>query len=226
MSQPPYPPQQPQPSMRPQQQPYHPYGQAAPAQQPPGYGPMSGPVPGPIGGPGRPPTHPAPPFQPQPFGRRPGGGGHPVGAVFLGFAVSVVISLFYSGLIVATYEDQTFITANALYLGHALLNGAVVGSLVGLVGGRGNGARVFASLIAMLGAFFGYANAVPLVFAFEETPKAAWDLIAYEPFLPAKAWWTDEVPGGVDWFSPLGLIVAAATAWGLAYAIGVRRRRG
>lgn len=240
MNQPPHPPQPPQPSVQPQQNPYNPYGQAAPPQRPPGYG--TGPVPGPMPipppgqvpgqvpgsahGPGHPPMHSAPPFQPQPYGQRPNAGGHPVLAVFLGFAVSVVVSLVYSGLVVATYKEQTFATANVLYLGHALLNGTVVGSLVGLVGGRGNGARVFGALVAVLGTFFGHTNAIPLVFAYEETPKAAWDLITYEPFLPAKAWWTDEASGGVDWFSPLGLVVAAVTAWGLAYAVGARRRRG
>ncbi|EKX60944.1 hypothetical protein Sipo8835_03420 [Streptomyces ipomoeae] len=213
MNQPPPPPAQPQ------QNPYNPYGQPAPPQQPPGYGPLPTP--------GQPSTHPAPPFQPQPFGQRPnaGGGGHPVGAVLLGFLVSVLVSLLYSGLNVATYKDQSITTANILYLGHALLNGAVVGSLVGLVGGRSNGARIGAAVIAALGAFFGYTNSLPLIFAFEETPAAALDLVTYDFFFPAKAWWTSETNGGVDWFSPLGLVLAAATAWGLAHALGTRRRR-
>jgi hypothetical protein len=215
-----------QPPPPPQQNPYNPYGGPVPQQQrPPGYGPLPTP--------GQPPTHPAPQFQPhpapqfqpQPFGQRPNAGGHPVGAVLLGFVVSFVVSLIYTGINVATYEDQSLTVANTLYLGHALLNGAVVGSLVGLVGGRSNGARIGAAVIAALGAFFGYTNILPLVIAYEETPIAAWDFLSYEPFFPAKAWWTDETAGGVDWFSPLGLVLAAATAWALAYALGSRRRR-
>lgn len=31
--------------------------------------------------------------------------------------------------------------------------------------------------------------------------------------------------GGVDWYSPLGLVIAAAAAWGLAYVIGTKRGR-
>jgi hypothetical protein len=169
--------------------------------------------------------HPAPPFQPRPIAQRSDAGGHPVGAVLLGFLVSGLVSLLYAGLNVATYKDQSLTTANVLYVGHALLNGAIVGSLVGLVGGRSIGARIGAAVIAALGAFFGYTNSLPLIFAFEETPAAAWDLLTYEPFFPAKAWWISETDGGVDWFSPLGLVVAVATAWGLAYVIGAKRRR-
>lgn len=203
----------------PPQHPYQPYGQPVPPQQPPGPPPGYGPQP--VHG-----THPAPPFAPQPFVRRPPrAGGHPVGAVLLGLLASFLVALLYTVLNVATYKDQTLTTANALYLGHALLNGAIVGLLVGLVGGRGNGARIGAALIAALGAFFGYTNSLPLVYAVESTPTAAWDLLSYEPFFPAKAWWTSEADGGVDWFSPLGLVLAAAAAYGLAYAMGARRRR-
>ncbi|MEU6799438.1 hypothetical protein [Streptomyces neyagawaensis] len=202
----------------PPQHPYQPYGQPVPPQQPPGPPPGYGPQP--VHG-----AHPAPPFAPQPFGQRPPrAGGHPVGAVLLGLLASFLVALLYTLLNVATYKDQTLTTANALYLGHALLNGAVVGLLVGLVGGRGNGARIGAALIAALGAFFGYTNSLPLVYAVESTPTAAWDLLSYEPFFPAKAWWTSEADGGVDWFSPLGLVLAAAAAYGLAYAMGARRR--
>ncbi|MGJ5826374.1 hypothetical protein [Streptomyces ossamyceticus] len=201
----------------PPQHPYQPYGQPVPPQQPPGppgYGPQ------PVHG-----AYPAPPFPPQPFVRRPpSAGGHPVGAVLLGLLVSFLVALLYTVLNVATYKDQTLTTANALYLGHALLNGAIVGLLVGLVGGRSNGARIGAALVAALGAFFGYTNSLPLVYAVESTPTAAWDLLSYEPFFPAKAWWTSEADGGVDWFSPLGLVLAAAAAYGLAYAMGTRRR--
>ncbi|WP_244184375.1 hypothetical protein [Streptomyces cellostaticus] len=175
--------------------------------------------------PGQAPMHPAPPFQAPPFGQRPNAAGNPVGAVFLGFLVSVVVSFLYSGINVATYKEQSLTTANILYLGHALLNGSVVGSLVGLVGRRSNGARIGAAVIAALGAFFGFANSLPLIIADSETPRVAWDLLQHEPFWPAKAWWNNETGGGVDWFSPLGLVIAAAAAWGLAYAIGNKRGR-
>ncbi|MER5937493.1 hypothetical protein ABT121_09260 [Streptomyces sp. NPDC001928] len=168
--------------------------------------------------------HPAPPFQAPPFGQRPNTSGHPVGAVFLGLFASIIVSLLYSGLILATYKDQSITTANTLYLGHALINGAIVGWLVGLVGHRNTGAHTWGAVIAALGAFFGYTNAIPLVFADSESPGAVWDLLRYEPFWPAKAWWTDQSTDGVDWFSPLGLVLAAAAAWGLAYLIGNRRR--
>ncbi|MGW0708218.1 hypothetical protein ACWD4G_20060 [Streptomyces sp. NPDC002643] len=240
--------QQPPPPAQPPHHPYNPYGgpQAGvpqqppgpvPQQPPPGYGPQSTPAAGPPpmqpgypGHQGHPgqlghPGHPAPPFRPQPMPPRPNSGGHPVGAVFLGFAVSFLVAFLFTILIATTYEDLTFATSTALYLGHALLNAAIVGSLIGLVGGRSAGARVAAAIIAALAAFFGYTNALPLIFAIEETPSAAWDLITYEPFFPAKAWWNDEGSGGVDWTSPLGLVLAAGTAFALAYVVGNRRRR-
>ena len=170
------------------------------------------------------PMHAAPPFQAPPFGQRPNASGHPVGAVFLGFFVSVIVSLLYSGLILATYKDQSITTANTLYLGHALLNGAIVGWLIGLVGHRNTAAHVWGAVIAALGALFGYTNAIVLVLAESRGGGAVWDLVRYEPFWPAKAWWTDN-SGEVDWFSPLGLVLAAAAAWGIAHLIGNRRRQ-
>jgi hypothetical protein len=167
----------------------------------------------------------APPFHAPPFGQRPHASGHPVGAVFLAFFVSVVVSLLYSGLILATYKDLTFITANALYLGHALINGAIVGALVGAVGHRNTGAWTSGAVVAALGAFFGYTNAWPLILAESQSPAAVWDLVRYDALLPAKAWWNDETDGGVDWFSPLGLVLAAAAAWCLAYLVGNKRRQ-
>lgn len=172
------------------------------------------------------PMHQAPQFQAAPpFGQRPNASGHPVGAVFLGFFVSVIVSMLYSGLILATYKDLSLTTANTLYLGHALINGAIVGFLIGTVAHRNNGAWISGAIIAALGAFFGYTNAIPLVFADADSPSAVWDMVRYEPFWPAKAWWTDESADAVDWFSPLGLVLAAAAAWGLAYLIGSRRRQ-
>ncbi|MFJ8538587.1 hypothetical protein [Streptomyces sp. NPDC093591] len=169
--------------------------------------------------------HAAPPFQAPPYGQRPNASGSPVGAVFLGFFASVIVSLLYSGLILVTYKDQSVTVANILYLGHALLNGAVVGFLVGMVGHRSNGAWICGAIIAALGAFFGYTNSLVLVFAESDGGGAVWDLVRYEPFWPAKLWWTDNPDSGVDWFAPLGLVLAAAAAWGLAYLIGNKRRQ-
>ncbi|MFI6439458.1 hypothetical protein [Streptomyces sp. NPDC050759] len=214
MSQPPPYPPPPQPPQQPQGG-YNPYMQPAPQQQP-GFGPP--PVPG------QPPMHPAPAFQPpQPLGQGPATDGNPVGAIVLGLAASVLVALLYTGLIAATYREQSVTVATVLYLAHALINGAVVGFLVGSVGRGHNGAGIGGAVIAALGAFFGYVNALPLIFALEETPLAAWHFLQAQPFFPAKAWWNDEASGGVDWFSPLGLVVAAAAAWGLAYAIGRKR---
>ncbi|MCX4856489.1 hypothetical protein [Streptomyces canus] len=176
----------------------------------------------PLARPGQPP---APAFQPpQPLGQRPATGGNPVGAIVLGLAASVLVALLSTGLIAATYKEQSLTVANVLYLAHALINGAVVGFLVGTVGRGNNGAGIGGAVIAALGAFLGYVNALPLIFALGETPLAAWHFLQAEPFFPAKAWWNDEASGGVDWFSPLGLVVAAAAAWGLAYALGSKRR--
>lgn len=172
------------------------------------------------------PMHAAPPpFQAPPFGHQPTAGGHPVGAVLLGLFASVIVSLLYSGLMLATYKDQSLTTAHTLYLAHALVNGAIVGCLVGSVAHRSAGAHVGGAVIAALGAFFGFTNTVPLIIAESQSPSAIGDMMEADPFLPAKAWWNNEIDGGVDWFSPLGLVLAAAAAWGLAYVIGNSRRR-
>lgn len=172
------------------------------------------------------PMQPTPPFQAPPFGQRPNASGNAVGAVFLGLLVSFIVSLLYSGLILATYKDITSTTvANTLYLGHALLNGAIVGALVGKVGHGSNGARIGGAVIAALGTFFGNTNALTFIIAKEKSLMAIRDMLEYTPFLPAKAWWNDETTGGVDWFSPLGLVLAAAAAWGIAYLIGNQRRQ-
>ena len=190
--------------------PYNPYQQPAP--------PSMTAVPAPVPGP------PPPNWAPSPLAPQPNTVGNPVGAIFLGLFASVVVSLLYSGVILATYKEQSTTTANLLYFAHALLNAAVVGLLVGQVGRGSNGAKIGGAVIAALGTFFGYANSIPLVFALEETPKAAFDLFGQEPFLPAKLWWQNNA-GGVDWPNLLGLVLAAAAAWGLAHAVGNRRRR-
>ncbi|MFF4509208.1 hypothetical protein [Streptomyces sp. NPDC001401] len=242
MSQPPFqPPPQPAQPPQPPQNPANPYAQPAPPpQQPPGFGPSAPQQPpmqaGPAPVPGQPPMmyggpqpaypmQPAPPFQAPPFGQRPNATGNPVGAVFLGFFVSFVIALLYTGVMVATYKDQTYATANVLYFAHAILNGAVVGALVGKVGRDSNGGRIGGAVVAALGAFFGYANALPVIIVKEQSFMALKTLLEGEPFFPAKAWWHNDSHGGVDWLNLLGLVVAAAAAWGIAYLIGKNRRQ-
>lgn len=243
MSQPPF-----QPPPQPSQDPGNPYMQPAAPQQAPGFGPppaagqppmQAGPPPMPGQPPMQPgmppvpgqhpmqpmyPMQPTPPFQ-APYGQRPNASGHPVGAVFLGFFASVVVSLLYSGLVLATYKDQTLTQAHTIYLVHALANGAIVGWLVGMVGHRSTGAHVSGAAIAAAGTFFGFTNAIPLIIAESQSTAAIGDMMEADPLIPAKAWWNNEIDGGVDWFSPLGLLLAAAAAWGLAYLIGSRRRQ-
>lgn len=249
MSQPPFQPPQ-QPSQPPQapQYPANPYAQPAPPapQQPSqGFGPPAapqqppmhaGPAPvpgqppvygGPQAFPGQPgyPMQPAPPFQAAPFGQqRSTASGNPVGAVLLGLLVSLVVSLLYSGLIMATYKDQSDSTVRVLYFAHALLNGALVGALVGKVGHRSNGAKVGGAVVAALGAFFGYANAIPFIVVNSSSVQTLRDLLENDPFFPAKAWWHGSSGnGGVDWLHLLGLLVAAAATWGIAHLIGNKR---
>ncbi len=235
MSQPPFQPppppsQPPQPPQQPPQSAYNPYSQpTTPQQQPPTFGPA--PVPGqppmqggPAQNPGQPPVYGAPAYPAPAFGQQPSPSGSPVGAVLLGFFVSVIVSLFYSGLILLTWKDQTVAVANTLYLGHALINGAIVGALVGAVGHRNGGAWACGAVVAALGALFGYTNGSMLIFAVEESPVALMHLLEYEPFFAFKGWWNDEANGGMDWFSPLGLVLAAAAAWGIARLIGDKRR--
>lgn len=147
--------------------------------------------------------------------------GHPVGAVFLGFFASVVVSLLYSVLNMATYKDQSETAAHVLYVAHALLNGVVVGVLVGLVGRRSTGASICAAVIAPLGAFFGYTNSIPLIIADSQGTSAFGDMMEEVPFLPAKSWWATQYDSRL--ISLLGLLVAALAAWALAYAVGKRR---
>ncbi|MGW8887900.1 hypothetical protein [Streptomyces sp. NPDC055749] len=209
MSQPPQPPQ------------YNPYSQPPPMppQAPPGYGAPQQP---PMQSWQQQPMHPGQPYpqQPMPFGQQEKLG-HPVGAFFLGYFASVVVSLVYSGLVLATYEDQTKDVAQILYIAHALLNGAVVGTLIGLVGRRSGGAWICGAIIAPLGVFFGHTNAVPMIIADVNGMAAIGDMMEADPFIPAKAWWGSA--GDTEWISLLGLAIAAATAWVLAYATGRRR---
>lgn len=195
---------------QPQPPPYNPYNQPPPLPPtPPGYGAPQQPYAG----------QPYPP-QPMPYGQQERRG-HPVGAFFLGYFASVVVSLAYSVLVWATYEDQTKDAAQIMYIAHALLNGAVVGALIGLVARRSGGAWVSGALIAPLGVFFGYTNSVPMIIADISGMAAIGDMLEDDPFIPAKAWWGSY--GDTEWISLLGLALAAAMAWLLAFATGRRR---
>ena len=202
--------------------PYNPYNQPPvllqqpTAQQQPGPG-----VPPPF--PGQLPQHGQPyPAHSAPFGQQPArAGGRPVGAFFLALLASVLVSLIYSAVIVATYKDQSQDTVHILYVLHALINGAAVGILTGLVGHRSSTARAAGTVVAALGAFFGYTNAVPLVIADSSGFQALRNILEYDPLAPAKAWWGSQ--SGGEWISLLGLLLAAAAAWGLAHAIGRNR---
>ncbi|MEW2402675.1 hypothetical protein [Streptomyces sp. NPDC046862] len=238
MSQPPFqpPPLPPQPPQQPPQPPqapqssYNPYSQPGPPQQPPQQQlPQQQPAFGPPPVPGQPPMQPmqhATPYPAAPFGQGQSGtgnAGNAFGAILLGFVVSFVISLVYVGINLATYKEQSTTVSNALYLLHALLNGAAVGALAGTVGRGSNGARVGAAIIAVLGTFFGYTNTVVSLFLKDGSLMPLRYMLEDNPLYPAKAWW-DTQGGGVDWFSLLGLPLAAAAAWGLAYLIGNKGR--
>jgi hypothetical protein len=155
-----------------------------------------------------------------PLGQQPRRG-HPVGAFFLGFLASVVVSAIYSVVTVATYKEQSADTALTLYVLHGLLNGAAVGAVIGLVARRGTGAHISGSFIAALGVFFGYTNAVPLIIADSQGAPAVGDMMEIDPLIPVKSWWGSQ--SDTEWVSLLGLAVAAGAAWGLAHVIGRRR---
>jgi hypothetical protein len=179
---------------------------------PPGFG-------APLPVPGQFPIQPSYPYA-APYGPQPNSG-NPVGAFFLGLFVSVVIALLYSLIMYATYQDQPKNAAQTIYVIHALLNGAVVGAVVGLVGRRSVGAQISGAFVAMLGAFFGYANAVVLIYTDVGGLSAFSDMIRFDPFMPATVWWGSQSGAGL--ISLLGLLAAAVAAWGLAFVIGRRR---
>ncbi|MBT2529234.1 hypothetical protein J7E91_28480 [Streptomyces sp. ISL-99] len=202
-----------QPPPMPQQAPGPPQGFGAPPPAP-GQFPMQPGPPGPAGQPG----HPGFPF-PAPYGQPQKPPGSPAGAFFLGLLVSVVVATVYSFVMYATFEDQSKNTAQAMYVIHALLNGAAVGAVVGLVGRSRGGARICGAVVAVLGGFFGYTNGVVLI-AFD----SGWleDMVRFDLFFPAKNWFGSD--GVTQLIAVLALVGAAAAAWGLAYAIGKNRR--
>ncbi|MFE2106983.1 hypothetical protein ACFXAF_14080 [Kitasatospora sp. NPDC059463] len=200
----------------------NPYQQPPQPQQPPAYG-VPQPYPGqPYAGqpyPGQPYPGPAPaaPYAP------PRASGSPVGAFFLGFAASLVVAAVYSAIFVFTFDaHQSRGSVHTLYLAHAFVNGAVVGLLVGLVGRRSPGAWIAGAVVAVLGAFFGYANAVPFMVLRDSGADGLQFMLEHEPFGPAKAWWGGW--DGSEWISLLGLAIAALAAWGTAFLTGRNRR--
>lgn len=182
------------------------------------------------GQPGQPPAQ--PPFQQQPPmpgpqqqfpypGQPAGRPGSAVGAFFLGLLVSVVLSLIYAGIFFATYKDLTdAATVHILYFAHAVINGAAVGAVAGLVGRRNNAAHVAAGVLAVLGAFFGQANAAVFV-QLDIAGSDLYYLLRERPFFPAEMWWGQDAESGL--LSLLGLVLAAAAGWGIARLIGSRR---
>ncbi|MDI3388374.1 hypothetical protein QIS99_19515 [Streptomyces sp. B-S-A8] len=176
----------------------------------------------PQGFPGQPPAPPQFQGGPMPYPpQRTGSPGSPVGAFFLGLLVSFVISLIYVVVIFASYKSLTDEAAGyALYYGHALLNGAAVGAVAGLVGRRSNGAHVSAGIIGALGAFFGSTNA--FVALYLDTPGSSPTFLLREmPFFPAQAWWGPDAGSGM--LALLGLVLAAGAGWGIARLTGSRR---
>ncbi|MET9513071.1 hypothetical protein ABZX62_32255 [Streptomyces flavidovirens] len=197
---------------------YNPGHQPPVPQQPPG--PPQGFGGPPPFGPGQFPAQPAYPNQ-APYGQQPRSG-NPVGAFFLGFLVSFFVAMIYSVVIYATAEDQSRNVGLTLYILHALLNGAAVGAVVGLVGRRSVGAWISGIVVAMLGTFFGFANGMVFMYLDIGGMRFLGDMLMEDPFFPAKAWWGSR--SGTELHSLLGLVVAAAAAWGLAFVTGRNRR--
>lgn len=200
-----------QPPPVPPQPPGPPQGFGAPAPAPaPGQFPMQ---------PGY--QYPAAPYAPYPYGQQPNSG-KPVAAFFLGLLFSVALASLYSLVIYASYEDTSQDVARVLYVAHALLNAAAVGTVVGLVARGRVGAHISGAVVAMLGAFFGYTNGVALIFTDVGGMSTFSDMMEDDPFTPAKAWWGD--PSDPELISLFGLLVAGVVAWGMAFLIGRRRR--
>lgn len=151
----------------------------------------------------------------------PANSGSPVGAFFLGLLASFVIAMIYALVTMATIKDQSYGVVNALLIGHGLLNGAVVGWLVGLVGRRSTGAHVGGAIVAVLGAFFGFTNAMTFITADTGGFQSVVEMVKYTPLFPAKAWWGVDATGHL--LSLLSLAAAAAAAWGVAFAVSRKR---
>ncbi|NBE54428.1 hypothetical protein, partial [Streptomyces boluensis] len=203
-----------------------------PPQAPPG--PPAGPPPATPqqGFPGQPPAQPQFPQQqppmpgmqqqlPYPGAAAAGARGSAAGAFFLGLLVSVVVSLIYAGIFFGTYKNLTdMTTVNIVYMAHAVINGAAVGAVAGLIGRRNNAAHVAAAIVAVLGAFFGQANAAFFV-QMDVMGSDVYYLLQEKPFFPAEMWWGRDVESGM--LSLLGLLLAVLAGWGIARLVGSRR---
>ncbi|MFJ8038999.1 hypothetical protein ACIRBX_00610 [Kitasatospora sp. NPDC096147] len=155
---------------------------------------------------------------PQPQARR----ANPVGAFFLALVGSFVVTGLYCAVIWLSYQELTPDWGNLLYLVHAVVNGAVVGLLTGLVGRDSGGARVAAAVIAALGAFFAVVDSILLVVLDSAGMHGLESYLRYDRLGPVKAWWGAH--GDTEWLAVLGLVLAASAAWLLAYLVGRRRR--
>jgi hypothetical protein len=240
MSQPqfqPQPGQPPQPNQPPQPPQYNPYAAqpGVPPQmpmQPPGPPPMPPQQPGPppMQAPGQPPVQPpglqAWPGQPWPGypvqpGQQQPRRGNPAGAFFLAFLVSFLLTVVYAlvrGL--AWHLITTEAAAITVWALATLVNGAAVGLVAGKVGGDSAGVRAGAAVVGALGAFFSSTNAaIAMTIA-----VGGWTEFVFiwkdNPFYPAASWWGTEL----HWLSVLGLVVAGGLAFGLALAVGKKRR--
>lgn len=154
------------------------------------------------------------------MGRQPNSGS-PVGAFFLGLLASFVIAAIYTAINAATLAEMSYAMVNTLLIGHALVNGAVVGWLVGLVGRRNTGAHIGGAVVAVLGAFFGFTNSIPFVMGGSGGFHAFLDMMKFTPMLPVKIWWGTDAVGHL--LSILSLLAAAGAAWGVAHAVGGKR---
>ncbi|WP_197287823.1 hypothetical protein [Streptomyces apocyni] len=225
MSQPwqPQPPQQPNPyGQQPPGPPQQPgYGYPGPPQQQPGYG-YPGPPMAQQPGPPMQPMQPGYAYPPQGFqpGFPPPAAGNPAKAFFLGLLVSVVGSLVFAGILVASYEDLSKVGLKLSYVGFALAIGALVGAVVGKSGARGASTMVIAGLLAALGTFFGYTNGQVFILADALDADIVGELLEDDPFFPAESWWEGSLKEGI---ALLGLAAAAGAACATAHLAGKRR---
>lgn len=214
---PPQPQSQPAAPGVPPQMPMQPPGPPPMPPQQPGRPPMQAPgLPGQQGWPGQPlPGYPVQPGQQLPKS------GSPAGAFFLALLVSFLITVVYAlvrGL--AWHLITTEAAAITVWALATLVNGAAVGLTAGKVGGDSAGVRVGATVVGVLGAFFGSTNAaIAMTIA-----AGGWTRFVFvwkdNPFYPATSWWGTEL----HWLSVLGLVVAGGLAFGLALAVGKKRR--
>ncbi|MCT2588940.1 hypothetical protein LHJ74_03145 [Streptomyces sp. N2-109] len=198
---------------QPQPQQYAPYGQPGqPPVQPqqPGYGyppqqPMQPMQPG----------YPYPGFPPPP----PGGGAKPAKAFFLGLLISVVFTLAYMGMLLASYEDLSRVGLQVSYIILALALAACVGAVAGSAGGRSVGAHICAAILAALGVFFSVTNGYVAVLLDAGGTDILESMLENEPMLPAEFWWK-RLKGGI---ALLGIALAGGGAFTMAHLVGKKR---